>query len=140
MDYVYSIDLSSYINNNNTINDDTDLENAGGRFGNKCAFSNRNVFAFSNDCYLYLLPLEKPNELIPITLSSRLCTHLVWSEDGQYLLSAFTNQAINIYQIKVIIRIHHGNRLIIVKKTCFTKQDKYAESGRNGFYLSTFGE
>ncbi len=100
MDYIYSIDLSSYINNHLDENASIELEDIQ-RLGYKCALSNRNLLALSSDCYIYMLPLEKPNELIPVNLSNSVCTNLVWSDDGQYLLSAFKNQTINLYQIKV---------------------------------------
>jgi hypothetical protein len=102
MDYIYSIDLSSYINNHTDENGsgEDELERVE-QLGNKCALSNRNLLAFSSDCYIYMLPLEKPNELIPVNLSNSVCTHLVWSDDGQYLLNAFKNKTINLYHIKV---------------------------------------
>ena len=91
MDYIFSIDLSSYLNSTN----DKELTLR------KCALSRRNIFAFSNDCYIYMLPLEKPNELIPVIASNSVCTHLAWSDDGQYLLNAYKNKSVNLYAIKV---------------------------------------
>jgi hypothetical protein len=99
MDYIYSIDLSAYINNKNSNGSGRETGD-GKRFGNVCALSNRNILAFSNECYTYMLPLEKPNELVPVNLSNSLCTQLIWSDDGQYLLGSFKNQTVHLYQIK----------------------------------------
>lgn len=91
MDFLYLVDLSSYINNERT------------QFfeGYACALSSKNIFAFSNECYVYLLPLEKPNELVPVTLSNSSCILLAWSEDSQHLLNVFRNGICQIYSIKV---------------------------------------
>lgn len=94
MDFVYSLDLSSYVTKQSDECGEAEL---------KCALSSRNMVAFSSGSYIYLLPLEKPNELIPISLSSSKCTHLVWSDDSDYLLSVYDKQKINVYNIKVIV-------------------------------------
>jgi len=91
MDYIYSVDLSSYINND----EPKSLESYA------CALSSKNIFAFSNECYVYLLPLEKPNELVPITLSNSSCIFLTWSDDSQHLLNVFKNGICQIYSVKV---------------------------------------
>ena len=54
MDYVYLVDLNSYLNNEELKPTDTFA----------CALSSKNIFAFSSECYVYLVPLEKPNELL----------------------------------------------------------------------------
>jgi hypothetical protein len=95
MDYVYSVNLSSYIAS-------TTDDNSLGRILTRCSLSNRNILAFSNDCSLFILPLEKPNELIPLQgQANSQCTNLCWSEDGQYLLSVYQNQTVNLSHIKV---------------------------------------
>ena len=91
MDFLYLVDLSSYINN-----EESDSY--------ACALSSKNIFAFSSECYVYLLPLEKPNELVPVTLANSSCIFISWSDDSQYLLNVFRNGMCQIYNVKVIFK------------------------------------
>ena len=91
MDYVYLVDLNSYLNNEELKPTDTFA----------CALSSKNIFAFSSECYVYLVPLEKPNELVPVTLSNSSCIFISWSDDSQYLLNVFKNGMCHIYSVKV---------------------------------------
>ena len=85
------VDFNSYLNDEELKPTDTFA----------CSLSNKNIFALSNDCYVYLLPLEKPNELVPVTLSNSSCIYISWSDDGQYLLNVFKNGSCQIYNVKV---------------------------------------
>jgi len=67
--------------------------------------SNRNVLALANDCCVYLLPLEKPNELIPVTFSNSPCLDLAWSNDGLFLLMLQKSGVCNLYKVKVFLSI-----------------------------------
>ncbi|RNA44954.1 mediator of RNA polymerase II transcription subunit 16 isoform X1 [Brachionus plicatilis] len=91
MDYVYLVDLKDFLTKTE-INPDSDYFS--------CVVSSLNVVALSANCCVYILPLEKPNELKPVTLSKSPCIHLAWSHDGQYLLSFFKNGQLNIFKIK----------------------------------------
>ncbi len=91
MDYIYSIDLNSYLSDQQIKENEPCT----------CALSNKNILALANDCCVYILPLEKPNELIPVNLNNSPCVHLNWSDDGLFLLSIFQNGVCNLYNIKV---------------------------------------
>jgi hypothetical protein len=92
MDYIYLVDLSAYIRDEEIKSNDVC----------SCSLSSRNVLAFSCDCNVYMLPLEKPNELIPINLSGNSpCTNLCWSNDCLFLLNVHKNGICNLYNIKV---------------------------------------
>jgi hypothetical protein len=87
MDCIYSVDLSSYggINNRNVL----------------CTLSNKNVLALGVNEYIYVLPLEKPNELIPINEINNQCTHLCWNDDGTRLFSIHKDLYCYVYSLKV---------------------------------------
>lgn len=91
MDYIYSVDLDSYVGNSNTIKT-SDLCSS--------SLSNRNILAFSSDCCVYILPLEKPNELIPVNLNSSPSEYLAWSDDGVHLMNVCKNGTCNLYCVK----------------------------------------
>ncbi len=93
MEFIYSIDLNSYISDEELKVTDNCMS----------CLSNQNILAVSNDCFVYILPLEKPNELIPVTLNNNPCVYLCWSDDSQYLLTAFKNGVCNLFSIKVTI-------------------------------------
>jgi hypothetical protein len=90
MDYIYTVDLNSYLSNSELKTSDPCL----------CTLSNRNLFAFASDCSLYILPLEKPNELIPVNLNNFPCVYLTWSEDGAFLLNICKDGDCKLYRIK----------------------------------------
>jgi hypothetical protein len=91
MDYLCLIDLYSYISRSEEISSkDNSLF---------CTLSNKNILALSNDNSVYILPIEKPNELIPVTISNSI--FLVWSDDGQFLLNVNKNGVCNLFSIKV---------------------------------------
>ncbi len=93
MEYLYLVDLNSYISDEEIkINESCN-----------CVLSNKNILAISNDCCVYILPIEKPNELIPVHLSNSPCVRLVWSDDGQYLLNVYKNGQCNLFNVKVIL-------------------------------------
>ena len=104
MDFVYIVDLNAYINNEESKSNDSYT----------CALSSKNIFAFSSECYVYLLPLEKPNELVPVTLSNSSCIFISWSDDGQYLLTVFKNGMCHIYSVKVIKEFRKSHILRLV--------------------------
>jgi hypothetical protein len=91
MDYIYLVDLNSYISDGEI--KPTDITH--------CSLSNRNILALSCDCCIYIVPLEKPNELVAVNLSNRPCIELCWSDDGLYLLTVYDNGICNIFNIKV---------------------------------------
>lgn len=93
MDYIYLVNLNSYLNDDEI--KPTDLCH--------CRVSNRNILAIANDCCVYILPLEKPNELIPVTLSNSPCMDLAWSNDGLFLLNVSKSGVCNLYSVKVYI-------------------------------------
>ena len=95
MDYIYLVDLNSYLSDDEI--KPTDLC--------RCSLSNRNVLALANDCCVYLLPLEKPNELIPVTFSNSPCLDLAWSNDGLFLLMLQKSGVCNLYNVKVFLLI-----------------------------------
>lgn len=92
MSYIYEIELNSYLS-------DEEIKPADLC---RCSLSSRNILALSNDCSVYLLPLEKPNELVPVCLSSSPCLDLTWSHDGLFLLIVTKTGGCNLYNIKVI--------------------------------------
>ena len=96
MDFIYLVDLNSYINDDEIKLNDPCV----------CCLSNRNVLALSNDCCVYILPLEKPNELIPVTLSNSPCVNMCWSDDGLTLLNVYKNGTCNLFNIKVKTRLN----------------------------------
>lgn len=69
----------------------------------RCSLSNKNILAFSNDCNIYLVAAEKPNELVPIQAASSQseCICLAWSEDANFLLAFYKNGQVNIFNFKV---------------------------------------
>ena len=91
MDYIYSVDLNTYFANDGIKEPEQCC----------CSLSNRNLLALANDCCVYILPLEKPNELIPVNLNNSPCVDLSWSEDGQFLMNICKNGVCNLYNIKV---------------------------------------
>ncbi len=91
MDDVYLVDLNSYLSDEELKANDTC----------NCSLSNKNILAFSNDCCVYMMPIEKPNELIPVTLSASQSIFLVWSDDGQFLLNVYKNGVCNLFSVKV---------------------------------------
>ena len=95
MDYLYSVELGSYLSDDEIKLSDTSLASSC-----QCSLSNKNILAIANDCCVYLLPLEKPNELIPVTLATSPSTHLVWSDDGQHLLNVHANGVCNLFAIR----------------------------------------
>ena len=126
MDYIYSVDLSYYIQpspeeNKEEAQTRDEYKNVASktRMRTKCALSNSNLLAFSHDCNVYILPLEKPNELVPLVASSSSTTgqvtHLCWSHDAQYLLNACENQTVHLSHM----RVHFPNRC-----KCFCKKEK----------------
>ncbi len=124
MDFIYSIDLSSYISDDELKPTDSC----------SCALSSRNILAIANDCCVYVLPLEKPNELIPVNLSNSPCVYLSWSEDGLYLLSICKNGICRLHNLKVKIEFYFFNWLNLLNFS--SSQDKPAEPNRLGFFVS----
>lgn len=90
MDYIYTVDLNSYLSSRELKTSEPCL----------CTLSNRNLLAFASDCSLYILPLEKPNELIPVNLNNYPCIYLTWSEDGALLLNICKDGDCKLYRIK----------------------------------------
>lgn len=95
MDYLYLVDLKNFLTG-------TEICPESDYFS--CAVSSLNIVAISTNCCVYILPLEKPNELKPVTLSKSPCIELIWSHDGQYLLAFFKNGLVNIFNIKVNLK------------------------------------
>ena len=95
MSYIYQVELNSYLSDEEIKPSDLC----------RCSLSNRNILALSNSCCVYLLPLEKPNELIPVTLSNSPCLDLAWSYDGLFLLNVAKSGVCNLYNIKVICKL-----------------------------------
>ena len=89
MDFVYFIDLSSYIGSS---------EKANGSC--ICSLSTRNILAFASQNHLYMLPLEKPNELIQLSNNNKT-EKMCWSDDGQFLLNVYQDGSCNLFSIKV---------------------------------------
>ena len=91
-EYVYIVDLES------VINDQPQKKEI-----SHCKISSRNIVAFSNDSHVYILPLEKPNEVIPVLSSSShsLCNFLSWTDDGNYLMVVYNNGIVNVYRSHV---------------------------------------
>ena len=90
MDYIYSIGLNTYLSCNEITSRDLCSS----------ALSARNVLAFANDCCVYILPLEKPNELLPVNLNNSPCIYLAWSHDATHLLNICKNGVCNLYTVR----------------------------------------
>ncbi len=90
MDYVYSVDLNTYLGCQEITSHDLC----------SVALSNRNILAFSNDCCVYILPLEKPNELLPVNLNNSPCIYLAWSYCATQLLNICQNGVCNLYTVR----------------------------------------
>lgn len=90
MDCIYSVDFSPY---------NLDIE-----FARKsvliCSLSIKNILAIAINGCISVLPLEKPNELIPIHEINNICTHLCWSDDGLQLLSIHRDGFCYVFSLK----------------------------------------
>jgi hypothetical protein len=67
-----------------------------------CSLSNKNIFAYSIDFSIYVLPLEKPNEVIEVVELKNECVHLQWSDDALCLLSVLKDGTCMVHSINVI--------------------------------------
>lgn len=95
MDYLYFVDLKDFLSSTE-ICPQSDYYN--------CVVSSLNIAAISANCCIYILPLEKPNELKPIPLGQSSCINLAWSHDGQFLLAFFKSGQLKVFNIKVMIK------------------------------------
>jgi hypothetical protein len=87
MDCIYSVDLNPYggCNGRNVV----------------CSLSTKNILALGINEHICVLPLEKPNELIPINEINNQCTYLCWNDDGTHLLSIHKDLFCYVYSLKV---------------------------------------
>lgn len=96
MEFIYSVDL-----NLNRLDDYLKGPDE------RCisSLSVKNIVALYFKKFVFIIPLEKPNELIEVVETTTECTHLLWSPDGLSLVILQKNGIHYQYSFNVILRI-----------------------------------
>ena len=96
MDCVYTIDINPNAKDDELIISSDCI----------CSLSSKNILAMAIKKSIYVIPLEKPNEIIEVFEANSDCDHLTWCDDALSLLSVHKNGFNYVHNFNVSSQIY----------------------------------